>query len=216
MHPPERVLSGWSTNRELAGLRLGRSVPCSPAERRLMPRSQEHAPRGLICFSRFTSTVHRSGPAQIHPDLLCCQCLWRSVGLLGRSWAREDVVATPMQCGGLWARAAPRRPGRGRDHPDNGRFRSRQNPGSPPGGGNVQDGVIEGLAAGVPRRNHSSSVLLLADPAPNRFGFHPSSAAAPKPGPAKPRSSTACQLLHDGMFRAAPHQNDARHVSGRR
>ena len=25
-----------------------------------------------------------------------------------------------------------------------------------------------------------------------------------------------CQLLHDGMFRAAPHQNDARHVSGRR
>ena len=59
-------------------------------------------------------------------------------------------MATPMQCGGLWARAAPRRPGRGRDHPDDGRYSGRRNPGSPPGGGNVQDGVLEGLAAGVP------------------------------------------------------------------
>ena len=63
-----------------------------------------------------------------------------------------------------------------------------------------------------------TTVLLLADPAPNRSGFHPSSAATPKPGPAKPRSSTAansrmmeCSALlriktMRAMFRAADEQ----------
>ena len=65
-----------------------------------MPRSQEHAPRGLICFSRFTSTVHRSGPAQIHPDLLCCQCLWRSVAGAGRRPGRGEDDGARRPCGG--------------------------------------------------------------------------------------------------------------------
>jgi hypothetical protein len=152
-----------------------------------------------------------SSPNQPRPPLLPVPLAQRG-GRLGSLSARGDVLATPTQ-GGLWARAAPRRPGRGRDHPDDGRFRGRGNSGSPPGGGNVQDGVIEGLAAGVPRRNHSSSPgRSSAEPiwAPSLQCRHPQTRLR------KTQEFYCCQLLHDGMFRAAPHQNDARHVSGRR
>jgi hypothetical protein len=160
-------------------------------KRRLSQRSPVQRAASLICGCRRTSMAQHSCRASSGSSRLCpsdhwCWCLWRSVAGAGARLARDDVVATPMQCGELWARAALRRPGRGRDHPDDGLFRGRGNSGSPPGGGNVQDGVIEGLAAGVPRRNHSSAVLLLADPAPNQFGFHPSNAAPPRPGPQNP------------------------------
>ena len=38
----------------------------------------------------------------------------------------------------------------GRDHPDDGRYRDRRDSGFPVGGGNVRDGVLEGMAVSVP------------------------------------------------------------------
>src|ERR1017187_8814477 len=54
-----RAPSVSSAIRKLAGLRLGRSVPCSPAENRLNQCSPGQRAASLICVSRRISTAAR-------------------------------------------------------------------------------------------------------------------------------------------------------------
>jgi hypothetical protein len=78
--------------------RLGRSFPCSPAENRLRRRPQKNASRSDLR----TSTTARSGPARIHPTLLCRWYLKVQLGgaqpsgLLGRGCSSAARARPPV------------------------------------------------------------------------------------------------------------------------
>jgi hypothetical protein len=70
------------------------------------------------------------------------------------------------------------------------------------------------LVFAVPRRNLGEPRVPQVQRQTDSVSMDPVSVARTRIR--KTHESCPCQLPHDGMFRAAPHQNDARHVSGLR